>query len=283
MRLDAHQHFWRYDPTEHEWMTDQMAAIKRDFLPSNLKPLLNSAGFEGCVAVQARQSIQETRWLLELAADNAFIRGVVGWLDLRSDALPAQLEEFAEQPKLVGVRHVVQDEPDDDFMRGPAFRHGIAQLSAHGLTYDLLLLPKHLSAAAELVREFPEQPFILDHMAKPLIEAGVLSPWQGDLRELALFPNVYCKLSGMVTEATWLRWKPHEFGPYLDVVFEAFGPQRLMIGSDWPVCTLSASYDATMRIVMEYVQQFPQSVQEAVLGGNCARFYGLDVAEAIAA
>lgn len=282
MRLDAHQHFWRYDSVEHAWMTEQMSEIKQDFLPLDLRPLMESTGFQGCVAVQARQSLEETRWLLELANENTFIKGTVGGVDLRAETLSDQLEQFAAHPKLVGVRHVLQDESDDKFMLGAAFQRGIAQLSAYGLTYDLLLFPKHLPVAVELVRKFPDQPFVLDHIAKPLIEAGILTPWQDNLRQLAMFPNVYCKLSGLVTEAAWKQWKPEDFKPYLDSVFDAFGSERLMIGSDWPVCTVSASYDATMRIVIEYVEQFPQSVQEAVLGENCARFYGLDVAEPIA-
>jgi L-fuconolactonase len=277
MRLDAHQHFWRYDPAEHSWMSEAMGAIKRDFLPADLKPRLQSAGFEGCVAVQARQSLEETRWLLQLAAENAFLAGVVGWVDLRSESVAAQLEEFRAHPKLVGVRHVVQDELDDAFMLRADFRRGIAQLAAFGLTYDLLIYPKHLAVASALVREFPEQPFVLDHIAKPRIEAGEISPWKEDLRELAKSPNVYCKLSGMVTEAAWTRWKPTDFEPYLDAVFAAFGPQRLMIGSDWPVCTLAAGYGETMRLVIDYVQQFSADVQQAVLGGNCARFYGTPV------
>jgi L-fuconolactonase len=274
MRLDAHQHFWRYDPAEHGWMNKAMGAIKRDFLPGDLKPLLESAGFGGCIAVQARQSLEETRWLLELAEKNAFIAGVVGWVDLRSETLAAQLEEFRAHPKLVGVRHVVQDEPDDKFALRPAFRRGIAQLAAFGLAYDLLIFPRQLLAATKLVHEFPEQRFVLDHMAKPRIEAGEISTWKEDLRELAKAQNVCCKLSGMVTEASWTRWKPADLRPYLDVVFEAFGPERLMIGSDWPVCTLAADYGETMQVTIDYMQQFSTDIQEAVLGGNCARSYG---------
>ncbi len=276
MRLDSHQHFWRYNPAEHTWMTDQMAALKHDFLPEDLQPLLASIHFDGCIAVQARQTLEETRWLLELAEKHAFIKGVVGWVDLRSERLSQQLERFAQHPKLVGVRHVVHDEPDDHFMLRPEFRCGIAQLLDFNLTYDLLLFPRHLKAAVQLVEEFPQQPFVLDHIAKPKIAEGTTSPWQEDLRQLAQFPNVSCKLSGMVTEARWKQWRPADFRPYLDTVFEAFGPARLMIGSDWPVCTLSGEYQPVMNIVMDYVAG---EAEGAILGDNCARFYQIPVGE----
>jgi L-fuconolactonase len=275
MRLDAHQHFWQYDPAEYGWITDKLTALKRDFLPLDLAPLLSQTGFDGCVAVQARQSLEETRWLLALARENDFVEGVVGWVDLCSVKLPEQLERFASDEKLVGVRHLVQDEPDDEFMLGAQFRRGIARLAGYGLTYDLLLFPKHLPKAVQLVREFPEQRFVLDHIAKPLIGTGALSPWAEDLRELAKFENVWCKLSGMVTETHWKQWKPADFHPYLDVVFEAFGLERLMIGSDWPVCTLSGDYQSTVGIVKCYAEQLPAKERSGVLGGNCARFYGI--------
>jgi L-fuconolactonase len=281
MRLDAHQHFWRYSPAKYTWMTDQMGILKRDFLPQDLQPLLHSIYFDGCVAVQALQNLEETRWLLELAERHPFIKGVVGWVDLRSEQLPAQLESFHKHPKLVGVRHVVHDEPDDDFMLLPEFRRGIARLRDFNLTYDLLLFPKHLKVAAKLVEEFPQQPFVLDHIAKPRIAEGLISPWQEDLHQLAKFPNVFCKLSGMVTEARWQQWQPHAFHRYMEVVFEAFGSSRLMIGSDWPVCILSGEYEPAMKIVIDYVQKFPAEVQGAVLGENCARFYQIDSQERI--
>jgi L-fuconolactonase len=254
-------------------------ALKHDFLPEDLQPLLHSIHFDGSVAVQARQNLEETRWLLELAQQYPFIKGVVGWVDLRSEQLPGQLERFARHPKLVGVRHVVHDEPDDDFMLRPEFRRGISQLRDFDLTYDLLLFPKHLTAAARLVEEFPQQPFVLDHIAKPRIAEGLISPWQQDLRQLAKFPNVFCKLSGMVTEARWKQWQPGDFHRYMDIVFDAFGSRRIMIGSDWPVCTLSGEYEPVMKIVMDYVQQFPAEDQAAVLGENCARFYQIDCQE----
>ena len=276
MRIDSHQHFWHYSPTEHTWMSDSMSAIRRNFLPEDLQPLLANLSFSGCIAVQARQSLEETRWLLELADRFSLIKGVVGWLDLCSPELPSQLEQFANHPKLVGVRHVVQDEPDDEFVLRPDFRRGIAQLQEFDLTYDLLLFPKHLPAAVRLVEEFPDQPFVLDHIAKPFIAQSLISPWQEDIQQLAQFPNVSCKLSGMVTEAKWQQWQPEDYRPYLDTVVEAFGSDRLMIGSDWPVCLLSSDYASTMQLVIEYIQQFPEEAQAAILGGNCARFYGID-------
>jgi L-fuconolactonase len=275
-RIDAHQHFWQYNPAAHAWMTEDMAALKHDHLPEDLEPLLKSLGFDGCIAVQASQSLEETRWLLELADQNDFIRGVVGWVDLRSPQLPAQLEQFAVHPRLVGVRHIVQDEPDDEFMLRDDFLRGIAQLAECGLTYDVLIYPRQLPAAVKLVQEFPQQRFVVDHIAKPAIAEGKVAPWEDGIRELARMPNLCCKLSGMVTEARWKQWQPRDFHPYLDVIFDAFGPERLMIGSDWPVCTLSAGYEFAMRIVIDYIEQFPAAVQEGILGRNCAHFYGVE-------
>lgn len=275
MRIDAHQHFWKYTAAEYGWIDDRMDVLKRDFLPEHLQPLLVANGFDGSIAVQARQSTEETRWLLELADASDFIQGVVGWVDLCSPQLADGLSVFAGRGKLVGVRHVVQGEPDDDFMRRPDFRRGIAKLKDFGLAYDLLLYPKHLPVALKLVREFPQQRFILDHIAKPLIADGTLSPWARDLRTLAESENVWCKLSGMVTEAHWRRWKPDDFKPYLDAVFEAFGPGRLMIGSDWPVCTVSASYEGTMALITSYIAALPPDDRAGILGGNCVRAYKL--------
>ena len=273
MHIDSHQHFWQYDPTHQVWMTDRMNVLRRDYLPDELRPLLAAIGFSGTIAVQARQMVEETEWLLSLSDENDLIRGVVGWVDLRSAKLRGQLEKYAKHPKLVGVRHVVHDEPDDNFMLLPDFRRGIAQLREFGLTYDLLLFPRHLPVAAKLVAEFPEQPFVLDHVAKPAIRDRRVSPWKEDLQTLARFENVYCKLSGLVTEAAWRGWRPEDFRRYLDIVVEAFGVRRVMIGSDWPVCTLSGDYAAVMEIVIDYVEQFPAEVRDEILGGNCARFY----------
>lgn len=275
MRIDAHQHFWRYDAAKYAWISREMAPLQRDFLPEDLRPLLEGTGFDGSVAVQACHSIEETEWLLELANANAFVRGVVGWVDLCSPDAPRQLEQLAANRKLVGVRHVAQDEPDDQFLLRPDFLRGIARLSEFGLAYDILIYPRHLRAASALARGFPDQRFVLDHIAKPLIAEGALAPWETGIRALAQLPNVYCKLSGMVTEARWRQWTREDFRPYLDVVLEAFGPARLMIGSDWPVCTLSANYQDTMAIVMEYVAELSAAEKDTILGGNCAAFYRL--------
>lgn len=276
MNIDSHQHFWRYSPIDHIWMTDAMDVLRRDYLAGELKPLLESMEFDGTIAVQARQMAEETEWLLRLGDEHAFIKGVVGWVDLQSPNLRKELERCAKHPKFVGVRHVVQDEPDDHFMLLPAFRRGIAQLREFGVTYDLLLFPKHLPVAVKLVMEFPDQPFVLDHIAKPAIRDGQVSPWKEDLRRLAEFPNVFCKLSGMVTEAKWKEWRPEDVHRYLDIVIAAFGTDRVMIGSDWPVCTLSGDYADTMRLVIDYARQFPRKVQNDILGCNCARFYRIN-------
>lgn len=276
MRIDAHQHFWRYSAAEYGWIAPDMAALKRDRLPDDLAPRLRQASLDGTVAVQARQTLEETRWLLTLADQHAFIKGVVGWVDLRSPDLPAQLEQFSAHPKFCGVRHVVQDEPDDQFMLRDDFQRGIAALAEFDLTYDILIFPRHLPVACKLVERFPDQSFVLDHIAKPLIKDGLLEPWAADIEQLAAHPNVACKLSGMVTEADWQGWRPSQFQPYLDVVFEAFGPSRLMFGSDWPVCTLAGAYGEVVGLVAAYAQQLSVNEQAAIWGGTATRFYGLE-------
>jgi L-fuconolactonase len=276
MRIDSHQHFWRYEPAQYPWIGERMGVLRRDYLPGELEPLLRASGFEGTVAVQAQQAVAETDWLLELAERHAFIRGVVGWVDLCAANVDEALERYAARPKLVSVRHIVHDEPDDDFLLRPDFRRGVGRLRAHALVYDLLLFPKHLPRAVTLVAELPEQPFVLDHIAKPFIRDGVVSPWREDLRRLASFPNVTCKLSGMVTEARWKEWRPVDMHPYLDAVLEAFGPSRLMIGSDWPVCLLAGDYDRTMSVVVDWTSRLSAAERDSVLGGNAARVYALD-------
>jgi L-fuconolactonase len=252
-----------------------MAAIRRDFLPDDLKPELDGAGYNGCVAVQAQQTEAETEFLIGLAAQHDFIKGVVGWVDLRAENVAQRLAYFSQFPKLVGVRHVVQDEPNDEFLLDPAFGRSIGLLSQFGLTYDILIYPRHLPVAAEFAARFPDQPFVLDHLAKPFIKDHELEPWAKHFRELAWRENVYCKLSGMVTEADWLVWDRDDFTPYLEVALEAFGPKRLMIGSDWPVCKVAGAYGEVMQLVEEYVARLSPSEQAGILGENAIRFYGL--------
>ena len=276
MRIDAHQHFWRYNPDEYGWIDDSMARLRRDFLPEDLKRETEAAGFDGAIAVQTRQTLEETRWLLELAASSLHVLGVVGWVDLRSPNVRSQLAEFAKNTKLLGVRHIVQSESDDHFLLRTELLHGIAALEEFGLTYDILIYPRHLPVAAEFVKRFPRQRFVLDHVAKPLIKSGSLQPWQSGIRDLAQNTNVFCKLSGLITEADWKNWKSSDFEPYLDVALESFGRDRLMIGSDWPVCTVAASYSEVMGVVVEYLGKYPNDVREAILGGNAARFWKLN-------
>ena len=272
MKLDAHQHFWSYDAAQYPWIPAG-SALHRDWLPGDLAPLLAAAGLDGCIAVQARQTAEECRWLLELAEHHAIIKGVVGWVDLRAANVAGKLAVLARHPRFVGVRHVVQDEPDDDFMLGADFLRGMGELRTHKLTYDLLVVPRQLPAAIAVVQRFPEQRFVLDHIAKPPIKAGLLSPWREQIRELAKAPNVLCKVSGMVTEADMKTWKPSDFRPYLDAVFEAFGEDRLMYGSDWPVCLLAAEYAQVFALVRDYLTPLSAEAQTKVLGGNAARFY----------
>ena len=275
MRIDAHQHFWRYNADEFGWIDDSMSSLRRDFGPDDLKPELERAGFQGSIAVQARQSLEETRWLLELAEDSPLILGIVGWVDLCSPDVRLQLQTFAGNPKLVGIRHVVQSEPDERFLLLPEFLRGISLLEEFDLAYDILIYPQHLPVAVEFVRHSPRQRFVLDHLAKPLIKSASIHPWEAGIRELAKFPNVFSKLSGMVTEADWQNWRPEDLKPYLDIALDRFGPERLMIGSDWPVCTVAASYKQTMSVVLDYLYKFPVNVQDAVLGGNAQRFWKL--------
>lgn len=274
-RIDSHQHFWHYNSDDYPWIDESRAALQVDYLPPDLQPLMAAAGINGTVAVQARRVQYETDYLLELADQYDFIRGVVGWLDLRADDFEAQLEQYAAHPRLVGVRHIVHDEADDRFMLGGNFLRGMAKLKAFDLSYDLLLFPRHLPVAIDVVRRFPGQRFVLDHIAKPFIKDGLQEPWQSEIRQLAEFDNVWCKVSGMVTEAAWKAWRQDDFTPYLDVVFDCFGIERIMFGSDWPVCTLAGSYGDVIGIVESYIAALSAGEQAAVMGGNARDFYQL--------
>ena len=272
--IDAHQHFWVYNQSEYAWLDESMAALRRYFLPADLRPELERNGFQGSVVVQVRQSLEETRWLLDLAAATPFVVGVVGWVDMQSPNVRTDLEALAGNAKLVGLRHIVQSEPDDFLLR-PDFLRGIGLLEEYELAYDILIYDRHLRVAAEFVSRFPRQRFVLDHLAKPPIKSGSIDAWSRGIRRLAAFPNVYAKLSGLVTEADWQSWEPENIRPYLDVAFDCFGSARLMIGSDWPVCTVAASYSTAMEAVKNYLDQQTSEVRTAVMGGNAQRFWRL--------
>ena len=276
MRLDAHQHFWSYSAAEYPWIGPGMERIARDFLPADLAAVARPEGIGGSVAVQARQSLEESRRLLELAAADPYVRGVVGWVNLRSPDVARELEPLAADPRFVGVRHVVQDEPDPRFLLGADFVRGLRALPRFGLTYDLLLYPPQLPAAVELAALLPDQPFVLDHLAKPRVKTGEIAEWRRDIEALARHPNVCCKLSGLVTEAAWRAWKPSDFAPYLDVAIDAFGPERLMFGSDWPVCLVAAEYAEVAGLVRDRIAGLSPAEQELVWGGTAKRFYGLE-------
>jgi L-fuconolactonase len=276
MKIDAHQHFWIYDQKEYSWINDEMSILKRDFLPDNLKREIVSIGFDGSIAVQARQTIDETEWLLELAEQNDIIKGVVGWLDIRSQKFKHQLQKYAKRTKLVGIRHVVQDEADDRFMLRSEFIEGIRELENYDLVYEILIFEDQLPAAVDLVSRFPNHRFVLDHIGKPKISYTLLEPWKSLISELAEFPGVYCKVSGLVTEADWKNWQTEDFRPYLDTVFEAFGADRILYGSDWPVCTVAASYKDVFDIVNSYIEQFSPDDQNNILGENTVRLYRLE-------
>lgn len=273
MKLDSHQHFWQYSKEEYGWINDNMRVLHRNFLPEDLAREQEKIGFNGSIAVQARQNLAETEWLLSLASKYERIKGVVGWLDICSDKFEKQLEQYACYPKLCGIRHIVQDEPDDNFMLRDDFLQGLGKLKKYNLSYDILIFPRHLPVACQVVAKFPDQYFVLDHIAKPFIEKTELEPWATDIKKLASFENVFCKVSGMVTENNWKNWKREDFKPYLDIVFEAFGPSRIMVGSDWPVCTVAANYEEVMQIVLDYISALSDFEQEQVLGNTCQRVY----------
>ncbi len=275
MRVDSHQHFWHYDPVRDAWITDEMAVLKRDFLPSDLLPELRANGIDSCVAVQAAQSEDETTFLLDLASKYREIAGVVGWVNLLDHRVEEQLAYFSQFRKLCGFRHIVQSEPDNHFLMRKHFLRGIGLLARFGFTYDILIYARHLPVANEFVQRFPEQKFVVDHIAKPEIKVRELQKWEPGIRALAKHPNVWCKVSGMVTEADWKGWTPADFRPYLDVVFEAFGVDRLMFGSDWPVCLVGGSYGQVKGIIDDYLDGFSLSDKEKIFGGNAVRFYGL--------
>lgn len=276
MRIDAHQHFWKYDPVRDDWIDDSMAVIRRDFLPADLGAVLLDNQVAGCVAVQTDQSENETCFLLDLAEQNSFIKGVVGWVDLKDPAVENRLAFYSQNPLFRGVRHIVQTEIDD-FMLAPDFQNGISHLHSFGLTYDILIYARQLPAAIQLAHRFPAQPFVIDHLAKPGIRNKMMEPWSQLIHEIAGAKNVYCKLSGIITEADWKHWNESDIIPYVHVVFDAFGPGRILFGSDWPVCNLAGSYGQVIGFVEKYCAQFDENTRAGILGGNAVNFYKLDV------
>ena len=274
MKLDSHQHFWKYSPQQHNWIDDSMVSLKRDFLPNDLEPHLIENKIEACVVVQADQSEKETEFLLELATQYEFIKGVVGWVDLRAKNVEERLQFYSQNQYFKGVRHIVQSEKQD-FLLDPAFQNGIGKLGNLNLTYDLLIYSHQIEAAIKLVSQFPNQKFVLDHLAKPNIKNGKIDPWKNQIQRLAQFSNVSCKISGMVTEADHSQWKPSDFIPYLDIVFEAFGENRILFGSDWPVCLLAASYKEVYHLITDYTANFSLEQRDKLFGGNAERIYNI--------
>jgi len=278
VKVDSHQHFWKYDPVRDSWITDKMSLLKRDFMPDELDRARATNGIDATILVQVDQSENETLFLLELADRHPSIAAVIGWIDLRSPQIADRLQHFSQFGKLRGFRHIAEAE-NDRFLVRDDFCRGIACLRQFGFIYEILIYPKQLPAALELVTRFPEQPFVIDHMAKPEVRTKNIAGWTAVMREIAKNPNVCCKVSGLVTEADWHLWKKEDFRPYLDVVFDVFGPERLMFGSDWPVCTLAASYQHVLQIIEEYVRDYPYDVKEKIFGGNAAHFYRLKMAQ----
>lgn len=276
MTIDAHHHMWKYTVAEYGWITPEQKVIRRDFLPEDLEPLMHHFGIEGTVAVQARQTLEETTWLLGLSEKHPLIRGVVGWVPLTDGAaVKRSLEQFAGNRRLRGVRHVVQDEPDPRYILRKDFNEGISTLHDLGLRYDILVFERQLPAAIEFVDRHPKQTFILDHIAKPRIKDKIISPWDRNMRELAKRQNVYCKLSGMVTEADTQRWTPSDLQPYIDVVLSAFGPRRIMYGSDWPVMLLASDYMRWHGTVTNAIAKLSKAEQDRIMGGTAAEAYGI--------
>lgn len=276
MIIDSHQHFWKYNPVKHSWINEQMSVIRRDFLPSDLKPVYVKNGVDGCVAVQADQTLAETDFLLEHAHNNAFVKGVVGWVDLRSADVDKDLEKYAKDKHLKGYRHIVQEEADHNFMLRPDFLRGISKLEQYGAVYDILIFPHQLGATLELVKKFPNQKFVIDHIAKPYIKDGFYDGWATMMKEVAKHENVFCKISGMITEADFKSWTPEQIHPYMLLALAAFGPERCMYGSDWPVCLVAGTYTQVMELTTNFISSLSTTEQAAIMGQNAVDFYGLE-------
>jgi len=276
MIIDSHHHFWKYNLEEFNWIDDEMKTIRRDFLPNDLKKILDKVGIDGVISVQARQKIEETDWLLTLAEQYDFIKGVTGWLPLFDKKIESYLEKYSNNKNLKALRHVIQDEPDDNFILRDDFNEGIRLLKQFDLPYEILIFEKHLPQAIRFVDRHPQQIFILDHMAKPRIKDKLFSPWKENIRQLAKRENVHCKISGMVTEANPKHWTYEELKPYFEIILDTFGPNRLMFGSDWPVCLTATTYQQWFEVVKRFIQELSSSEQAALLGNNAIKIYQLN-------
>ncbi|RVT73347.1 amidohydrolase [Flavobacterium sufflavum] len=275
MTIDSHQHFWIYEAEKHAWIDDDMKVIRKNFLPEDLKLVYQANGVGGCVAVQADQTLAETDFLLDLAEKNDFIKGIIGWVDLRASDIDTVLKHYSTFPKLKGFRHVVQGEADHNFMLRPDFLNGIAALEKYNFTYDILIFPHQLGAALELVRRFPNQKFVIDHIAKPYLKDGFYDGWAILMKAIGEHKNVYCKLSGMTTEADYNNWTPEQIEPYMQLVLDAFGANRILFGSDWPVCLVAGNYTKTKELVTNFIAKLSSEEQAAIMGGNAMQFYNL--------
>jgi L-fuconolactonase len=275
-KIDSHQHFWIYDKARHSWMDDSMEACRQNFLPAHLQPILQQNGFAGCVAIQVDQTEADNNFALRLAEKNSFIKGVVGWVDLQANNIEERLQHYSHIKPMKGFRHILQSEADDKFMLNAKFKHGISLLNKYDFSYDILIKPNHLLYAKELAAAFPDQRFVINHLAKPFIKAGKIDGWKEGMQALAAYQNVSCKVSGLVTEADWANWNPEDFTPYLDVVFNAFDANRVMYGSDWPVCNLAGGYSGVLKIIECYIDHLSQNEQELFWAKNAIEFYRLN-------
>ncbi|WP_298484485.1 amidohydrolase family protein [uncultured Maribacter sp.] len=275
MVIDSHQHFWKYEEEKHSWIDDEMATIRRDFFPTDLKKVFKENNIDGCVAVQADQTLEENKFLLELAEEHSFIKGIVGWVDLRSSKVESDLEKYQDFSKMKGFRHVVQGEPDHNFLLRSNFLRGISYLERYNYVYDILVFPHQLGAVLEFVKSFPNQKFVIDHIAKPYIKDGFYDGWAVLMKEIAKHQNVYCKVSGMITEADYKTWTPEQVEPYMQLVLDSFGVDRIMYGSDWPVCLVAGSYEKVVSLTKNFISTLSVTEQNAIMGGNATAFYNL--------
>ena len=275
MIVDSHHHYWQYNPVEYDWIDDSMKVIRTDFLPEKLEQTIREAGIDGVISVQARQSVEETDLLINMAHQNKFMKGVVGWLPLIQDDIETYLEKYSGEVILKGLRHVVQGEPDPEFILRNDFNRGISLLKKYSLVYDILIVERQLPNTIRFADQHPDQVFVLDHIAKPLIDRNELSPWKENIRELSKRENVSCKISGMVTEADFTNWTPEQLLPYFDVILNAFGPDRLLFGSDWPVCLVATSYKNWADLVRKNISTFSETEQAKIMGENAVRIYDL--------